>query len=126
MISIAAIPPCSATPRMTSSCYTNVPNGGTKFYHDITVLLMNVVSRRKLSRGFVQRASESVALKRSPRTPPIPISSSKIFVMGIPAYNNSLPRSSQIDVINDAGLRIKPNSLGKARLKVGDTARNQD
>lgn len=45
-----------------------------------------------------------------PSTPPIPRSSLNMSVIGIPAYNNSCPLSSQILVINDAGFRINPSS----------------
>ena len=47
---------------------------------------------------------------RSPNTPPIPSPSSNTVVIGTPAYNNSCPLSSQIDVMKEAGLRINPNS----------------
>ena len=43
-------------------------------------------------------------------TPPIPMSSLKMSVIGIPAYNSSCPRSSQILVIKDAGFLINPSS----------------
>ena len=38
-------------------------------------------------------------------------------LIGIPAYNSSWPRSSQILVINDAGLRISPNSCNIFHMK---------
>lgn len=31
--------------------------------------------------------------------------------MGIPAYNNSCPRSSQMEVMKEAGFRMRPSSL---------------
>uniref|UniRef100_A0A0M3ISI6 WH2 domain-containing protein n=1 Tax=Ascaris lumbricoides TaxID=6252 RepID=A0A0M3ISI6_ASCLU len=47
----------------------------------------------------------------NPSTPPTPKPCSRTRVIGTPAYKSSSPRSSQIDVINEAGLRIKPNSV---------------
>lgn len=45
---------------------------------------------------------------KSDTTPPIPTFFVRTSEIGIPAYNNSCPRSSQIEVMNEAGLRIKP------------------
>ena len=53
---------------------------------------------------------------RRPRTPPIPRSSLNTSVIGTPAYNNSCPLSSHIDVINDAGLRIRPSSCSGKKV----------
>lgn len=46
----------------------------------------------------------------SDSTPPIPMSSLKMSVIGMPAYSSSWPLSSQILVMKDAGLRIRPSS----------------
>lgn len=45
-----------------------------------------------------------------PRTPPMPISSLNTSVMAMPAQMSSWPRSSQMLVMKEAGLRIRPNS----------------
>lgn len=48
--------------------------------------------------------------QRRPSTPPTPTLFSSTRVIGTPAYNSSSPRSSQMEVMKDAGFRISPNS----------------
>ena len=68
----------------------------------------NILSRFSYPRYRIQTNRFRNQSKLS--TPPMPISSLITSVIGMPAYNNSWPRSSTILVIKLAGFRIKPSS----------------
>lgn len=66
--------------------------------------------------GDERRDSYLLWNQSRPSTPPIPRSSLNMSVIGIPAYNSSWPLSSQILVINEAGLRMRPSSWNGNRM----------